>query len=70
MLSSGNLYCFDHAIRNLPSELPIIEIGSFCGLSTNLMAHYLQVHGRNNTLFTCDAWLFEGAGSDQAIPGS
>jgi Methyltransferase domain len=70
MLNSGNLYCFDHAIKNLPGDLPMVEIGSFCGLSTNLIAHYLQVHGRNNTLFTCDAWLFEGAGTDQAIPGS
>jgi hypothetical protein len=70
MLNSGNLYCFDHAVKNLPGDLPMVEIGSFCGLSTNLIAHYAQVNGRRNTLFTCDAWLFEGASTDKALPGS
>lgn len=37
MLHRGNLYCFDYAIRNLPSEAPIVEVGSFCGLSANLL---------------------------------
>ena len=27
-LERGNLYSFDYAIRNLPSDSPIIEIGS------------------------------------------
>ena len=54
MLDRGNLYCFDLAIRNLPSDAPMVEIGSFCGLSTNLIAHYKYKHGKTNTLIT---WL-------------
>ena len=50
MLDRGNLYCFDYAIRNLPSSAPLIEIGSFCGLSTNLITYYkaaIPDHSRN-----------------------
>jgi methyltransferase family protein len=61
MLDRGNLYCFDYAIRNLPSDAPILEIGSFCGLSTNLLTYYKLKHGARNPLFTCDKWQFEGA---------
>lgn len=61
MLSRGNLYCFDYAIRNLPSGAPIVEIGSFCGLSANLLTYYKQKHRRLNRLITCDAWQFDGA---------
>src|SRR5258708_5510965 len=61
MLNKGNLLCFDYAIRNLPSEHPIVEIGSFCGLSTNLLAYYKQKHGATNPIYNCDRWDFEGA---------
>lgn len=61
MLNRGNLHCFDHAIKNLPSDDPILEIGSFCGLSTNLIGYYKHRNGRRNRLITCDKWQFEGA---------
>src|SRR4051794_39491385 len=61
MLNRGNLLAFDYAIRNLPSSSAIVEIGAFCGLSTNLLSYYLKKHGATNTLFNCDAWRFEGA---------
>jgi predicted O-methyltransferase YrrM len=61
MLTRGNLYCFDYAMRNLPSNNPIIEIGSFCGLSTNIINYYLKKHHKNNTIITSDKWIFEGA---------
>ena len=61
MLDRGNLYCFDYAIRNLPSNAPLIEIGSFCGLSTNLITYYKEKHNVKNALITCDKWEFEGA---------
>jgi hypothetical protein len=64
MLNKGNLLCFDYAIRNLPSTNPIIEIGAFCGLSTNLLSHFKQKHGVENQLFSCDRWMFEGAGGN------
>jgi hypothetical protein len=65
MLSDGNLYCFEYAIANLPSESPIIEIGSFCGLSTNLMSYYLRKYNKKNKLITADKWIFEGAESKE-----
>lgn len=61
MLDRGNLFCFDFAIRNLPSDAPILEIGSFCGLSTNLLSHYKQIHCVQSRLITCDKWEFEGS---------
>src|SRR5438309_12078802 len=45
MLNRGNLLCFDYAIRNLPSQNPIVEIGSFCGLSTALRAYFQWASG-------------------------
>jgi hypothetical protein len=59
MLTEGNLYSFEYAIQNLPSTGPMIEIGSFCGLSTNLLAHFKRKHGVKNTFITCDRWQFE-----------
>lgn len=61
MLNKGNLLGLDYAISHLPSKNPIVEIGSFCGLSTNIIAYLKQKHGVKNTLFTCDQWEFEGA---------
>lgn len=61
MLDRGNVYCFDYAIRNLPSTAPIIEIGSFCGLSTNMITYFKEKHRVKNALVTCDEWNFEGA---------
>lgn len=61
MLDNGNIYCFEYAIEHLPSENPIIEIGSFCGLSTSLITFYLEKYRKSNKLITCDKWIFEGA---------
>jgi predicted O-methyltransferase YrrM len=61
MLSRGNLYCFDYALRNLPNDAPIIEIGAFCGLSTNALAYYKEKHGVKNRLINCDRWIFENS---------
>lgn len=69
MLNRGNLYCFDYAIKNLPSNNPIVEIGSFCGLSTNLINYYLFLNNKNNALFTADKWIFEGSDSAEAKLG-
>src|SRR5215204_312465 len=62
-LERGNLYCFDYAIRNLPSESPLIEIGSFCGLSTNLLTYYKGLHSVKNKLINCDKWVWGDTGN-------
>lgn len=59
MMVRGNIDAFDFALRHLNSDAPIIEIGSFCGLSTNLIGHFKELHGRTNRLITCDRWQFE-----------
>jgi len=63
MMMEGNIYSFEYAINNLPSANPLIEIGSFCGLSTNLINFYLERKTAANLLFTSDKWEFENAGS-------
>jgi hypothetical protein len=70
MLQRGNLYCFDYALGRLPSGAPLVEVGSFCGLSTNLLTYYKQKHGVTSPLFTCDRWLFEGAEDSSKIGDS
>lgn len=70
MLDRGNLYCFDYAMENLPSGAPVVEIGSFCGLSTNLLTYYKRRRGRTNPLVTCDRWVFEGSEKETAPGGS
>lgn len=57
-LNRGNLYCFDRALQDLPSDAPMIEIGSFCGLSAILLGYYKRKHGRRNPLITVDKWRY------------
>ena len=61
MLSRGNVYAMRFAIARLPSKSPVVEIGSFCGLSTNVIRYLLSANGRTNDVISCDKWLFEGA---------
>ncbi len=57
-LDKGNIYSLDVAIRNLPTDSPILEIGSFCGLSTNVINYFLSIYGKKNKIITCDKWIF------------
>lgn len=63
----GNLRAFDHAIRHLPPQGAVIEIGSFLGASTNALAYLLMKHQRDNPFFSCEPWAFEGV--DEPIGG-
>ena len=67
MLYRGNLHSFDYAIKHLKDDTAIVEIGSFCGLSTNFLTYYKRRNGRTNRLFTCDAWKFGGAHPGQLL---
>jgi hypothetical protein len=60
MLHRANAEAMEHAIANLPQDKPVLEIGSFCGLSTVILSHLLDKHAPDSTLFTCDKWSFEG----------
>jgi len=70
MLHPGNLFCFDYVMRNMSSDAPMIEIGSFCGLSTNTIVYYKSKYGIPNRLITCDKWEFEGADKETTIANS
>lgn len=69
MLHPGHRHLIDLAVRGLPSADPVVEIGAFCGLSTNVISYFLRMHGRKNVLFSTDPWVFEGEGS-LALPES
>ncbi len=70
MLEKGNLYSIDYAISHLPSAAPILEIGTFCGLSTNVITHFKRKHGVSNPLITCDKWDFENVNGRSNIADS
>src|SRR5262245_61956241 len=71
MLDRGNLYLIDYALRHLSGSAPFLEIGSFCGLSANIITHYKRKHGLANKLFTCDKWEFENLDQlEAAVEGS
>lgn len=64
MLTEGNVLAFDQAIREMPDNTSVVEIGSFCGLSTNIINRLVAVHEREAKVFTCDRWIFEGSSAD------
>jgi hypothetical protein len=70
MLKPGNAWSMDYAIRNLPSASPLVEVGSFAGLSANVLCHLLRKHGRGNAFFTCDNWDVTGQGRTGPIDGA
>ena len=37
----------------------MLEIGSYCGLSANLLTYFKRKHGVTNPLITCDKWEFQ-----------
>lgn len=54
MLHQGNIACFDYAVSHLPSDSPIVEIGTFCGLSANVITYFKKIHQKNNILVSTD----------------
>lgn len=70
MIDKGNIYVFDYVIRNLRSTKPIIEIGSFCGLSLNILNYLLRKYSKTNNLFSADPWIFEGYNENSRIGDS
>lgn len=54
MQHAGNLYLFDLIIKNLKSKKYILEIGTFCGLSANIITYLLRKYNKKNNLITID----------------
>lgn len=49
-------YAIDTAIKQIQSELPILEIGVFGGRSTSFIGALLTKYGKKNGLVTVDPW--------------
>ena len=70
MLNRGNVDAMAYALARLPNNAPILEIGSFCGLSTCVLAYLRQRIGVSNPFVTCDRWSFEGQALGQGLGDS
>jgi hypothetical protein len=60
MLHKGNIYLINFALKNMPDNGVVLEIGSYGGLSTNLILHLLKKNERIERLINCDPWIYEG----------
>jgi hypothetical protein len=60
MLNKGNVDSMDRALRSMPAGGAMLEIGSFCGLSTCVLSYLRGRIGVRAPFFTCDRWGFEG----------
>ena len=69
-LRPANVWCFRHALTHLPGDAPLLEIGSFCGLSTVVLLHLKQHLGVRNILFTCDPWIVPEGPEDALVAES
>jgi len=58
MLHEGNIYLMDHAIRHMPPGGYVLEIGSWGGLSTNLLLHLMKKYHRQEVFLGCDPWKY------------
>jgi len=65
-LSPGNVEAFEYCLRNMPTTGAIVEIGSFLGLSTNIIAYAAHKYRCPNAFFTCDPWVFAGSEKPKA----
>jgi hypothetical protein len=54
-----NIKIIDECMRHLKAGA-VVEIGSFCGLSTSIIAHCLRRYQKQNVLYSVDDWVFEG----------
>lgn len=60
MLHPGNVWLMEQSIQKMPEGGCVLEIGSYGGLSANLLTYLLDKHRREARLFCCDAWIYEG----------
>jgi hypothetical protein len=60
MLAQENIHAMEHAVEHMPRGNPVLEIGSFCGLSTVVLRYLLDQRAPSTPIFTCDKWEFEG----------
>ena len=69
-MNPGNLPQFEYVFKHLPTDDPMLEIGSFCGLSTNIIGYMRWKHKQQNLLFCSDKWEFENLEDDPYLENS
>lgn len=60
MLHEGNIFLMDYAIKNMPTNGKVLEIGCYGGLSSNLLLHLMKKYNRKEAFMACDPWIYEG----------
>jgi predicted O-methyltransferase YrrM len=60
MLHPGNVYLLDWAIQRMPAGGCMLEVGTYGGLSTNLICYLAKKHRQPHPFFTCDPWIYDG----------
>ncbi len=56
----GNIRAFDYAVRQMPAQGAVVEIGSFLGLSACILCYLMDKYDKDNVFFASDPWDFEG----------
>ena len=55
----------------MPAQTSIVEIGVFCGLSTNVIAYFRKMHNRQDArIFNTDIWQLYGYDPAQTLGSS
>ncbi len=67
MLHEGNLYLMDYAIENMPEGEYVLEIGSWAGLSTNLLLYLMKKYKRKEIFMACDPWIYESLDGEESL---
>ena len=70
MVTRSKIESIELGVKHVPDNTSIVEIGCFCGLSTNIIGFFKEAYGKKCPLFCADQWRFEGAENLNAFIGS
>jgi hypothetical protein len=62
----GNIRAIECAVRQMPPGGAMVEVGSFLGLSTNIIAYAAHKYRQAHPFFTSDPWVFAGRDKPKA----
>jgi len=66
-LNDNDIIALEYGIRHINTQFPAIEIGSFCGLSTNIISFYMRKYNKDNPLFCSDKWITDYSWVDSGM---
>jgi len=59
MNAASNAVAFSYAIKNMPRDTAVLEIGTYLGQSACMITYLMWRHGRFAPMFCCDPYHFE-----------